>query len=441
VTARVATVSPAAPERQATAHRLDNVLDLVPTPARRPQDYAAIVGSDIVDEAAELARRLAGHRILHVNATAFGGGVVELLASAVPLTTALGLEVDWRVIAGSDPFFEVTKSMHNALQGQAVPWDEAIESTYLDQVRVNAAAWVDDYDIVVIHDPQPAAILGLLAELGGQRPPGLWIWRCHIDLTNHFQPVWNFLRPRVEAYDAAVFTMQDFVPDDLDIGTVRLITPCIDPLAVKNIDLSPEVGRAFLRAFGFDDRRPVLTQVSRFDPWKDPKGVIDAYRMVKEAHPGAQLLLAGSMASDDPEGVHLYTETADHAGDDPDIHLLTNLDGVGAAEINAFQSGSDVVIQKSLREGFGLTVTEGMWKRRPLIGGDVGGIRLQIEDGVSGYLVEGAEACAARATALLDDPALADAMGEAGRERVRTTFTTPHLVRNWLQLMADLAGV
>lgn len=417
------------------------MLDLVPTLVRRPEDYAAIVGRDLVDEVADLAQRLTGQRILHVNATAFGGGVVELLASAVPLTRALGLDVDWRVIAGSAPFFEVTKSMHNALQGQEVPWDAAIEATYRDQVRANASEWIDGYDIVVIHDPQPAAILELLSEMRGGRPPGIWIWRCHIDLSTRFAPVWDFLRPYVEAHDAAVFTMPEFVPDDLEVGTVRLITPCIDPLAVKNVDLTREAGRAFLRAFGLDDRRPVLTQVSRFDPWKDPKGVIDAYRIVKQSHPGVQLLLAGSMASDDPEGVRLYDETSAYAGDDPDVHLLTNLDGVGAAEINAFQTGSEVVIQKSLREGFGLTVTEGMWKRRPLIGGDVGGIRIQIEDGVSGYLVDSAESCAARAVTLLDDPATADAMGEAGREHVRTTFTTPHLVSNWLQLMADLAGV
>ena len=417
------------------------MLDIVSTLARRVDDYESIVGGDLIDETSDLAQRLAGLRILHVNATAFGGGVVELLTSAVPLTKAMGLEVDWRVISGSSSFFEITKSMHNALQGQEVPWDTAIESAYLDQVRANAEAWIDGYDIVVIHDPQPAAILSLLTELRGHQPPGIWIWRCHIDLTTRFPPVWDFLRPHVEAYDAAVFTMPEFVPDDIGVGTVRLIPPCIDPLAVKNIDLRRDVGRAFLRAFGLDDQRPVLTQVSRFDPWKDPKGVIDAYRIVKESHPGVQLLLAGSMASDDPEGVRLYDETGAYAGDDPDVHLLTNLDGVGAAEINAFQTGSEIVIQKSLREGFGLTVTEGMWKRRPLIGGDVGGIRIQIEDGVSGYLVDSAEMCAARATTLLDDPAMAEAMGEAGREHVRTTFTTPHLVRNWLKLTADLAGL
>jgi trehalose synthase len=276
--------------------------------------------------------------------------------------------------------------------------------------------------------------------MGGERPPGTWIWRCHIDLTTRFAPVWDFLRPHVEAHDASVFTMEDFVPGDLESPLVRLITPCIDPLAVKNVDLSREAGLAFLRAFGLDDRRPVLTQVSRFDPWKDPKGVIDAYRLVKGRHPGVQLLLAGSMASDDPEGVRLYDETAEYAGGDPDVHLLTNLDGVGAAEINAFQTGSEVVIQKSLREGFGLTVTEGMWKRRPVIGGNVGGIRLQIENGLSGYLVDSSAECAERILALLDDPDQADAMGVAGRERIRTTYTTPHLVRNWLQLMVDASG-
>jgi trehalose synthase len=413
------------------------MLDLVPVLARRSNDYDAIVGTEVLDEAKELADRLKGSRILHVNATAYGGGVAELLASAVPLTQALGLEVDWRVIEGSEPFFEITKSMHNGLQGQEVPWDGAIEATFLEQSAANAAGWIDGYDIVVIHDPQPAAILRLLTEARGERPPGAWIWRCHIDLTAPYTPVWDFLRPYVEAHDATVFTMQDFVPGDLDSPLTRLIAPCIDPLAVKNIDLTREAGKAFLRAFGLDDRRPVVTQVSRFDPWKDPAGVIDAYRQARQTHPGIQLLLAGSMASDDPEGVRLYAETAAYADGDPDIHLLTNLDGVAAAEINAFQTGSEVVLQKSLREGFGLTVTEGMWKRRPVIGGNVGGIRLQIEDGVSGFLVDSPEEAGRRISELLADPAEADAMGAAGRERVRTTYTTPHLVRDWLQLMVD----
>ena len=416
------------------------MLELVPVLPRRSSDYDEIIGTEVLDEAKELADRLHGKRILHVNATAFGGGVVELLASAVPLTRSLGLEADWRVISGTEAFFEVTKSIHNGLQGQEVPWSDEVEATYLANLEENLAAWPDDYDIVVIHDPQPAAMLLLLSQRSGGRPPGTWIWRCHIDLTSHYAPVWQFLKPFVEAHDASVFTMPEFVPDDLDSPLVRLITPCIDPLAVKNVDLSREVGRAFLRAFGLDDQRPVLTQVSRFDPWKDPRGVIDAYRIVKLSHPNVQLLLAGSMASDDPEGVRLYDDTLEYAAGDRDIHLLTNLDGVGAAEINAFQTGSEVIIQKSLREGFGLTVTEGMWKRRPVIGGNVGGIKHQIEDGVSGYLVNSPEECADHIGSLLANPAAADAVGAAGRERVRSTFTTPHRVRNWLQLMVDLQG-
>lgn len=412
------------------------MLQEVPVRQRTPTDYAPIVGAEVLDEAAALADRLGDRRIVHVNATAFGGGVAELLGSAVPLTRALGLDCDWRIIEGSDPFFEVTKVMHNAIQGKEVSWSSDIEQIYLDQAEANADLWSDDYDIVVIHDPQPAALLSALTRRHGARPPGTWIWRCHIDTTDRYEPVWSFVRGFLDDYDASVFTLPDFVPPDL--APTRIITPCIDPLTPKNIDLTWEIGRGFLRAFGVDPARPVLTQISRYDPWKDPKGVIDAYRMVKQELPDVQLLLVGSMASDDPEGIVLLEETRAHAGADPDIHLLTNLDGVGHADVNAFQTGSDVVVQKSLREGFGLTVTEAMWKRRPVIGGNVGGIRAQIEDGTSGFLVDTVEQCAARALELLGDPDQADQMGRAGREIVRTSFTTPHLVRNWLQLMVDV---
>jgi trehalose synthase len=405
---------------------------------RHPADYGPIVGTEILDEAEELANRLEGRSILHVNATAFGGGVAELLGSFVPLTRALGLDCDWRIIEGSEAFFGVTKVMHNAIQGKEVSWSDEMEQVYLDQAEVNADLWDDDYDIVVIHDPQPAALLSVLTRRRGARPRGAWIWRCHIDTTNRYEPVWAFLRGFLDDYNASVFTLSDFVPADL--APTRIITPCIDPLAQKNIDLTWEIGREFLRAFGVDPARPVLTQISRYDPWKDPKGVIDAYRIVKQEMPEVQLLLVGSMASDDPEGIELLEETRAHAGTDPDIHLLTNLDGVGHADVNAFQTGSDVVLQKSLREGFGLTVTEAMWKRRPVIGGNVGGIRAQIEDGTSGYLVDTVEQCAARTLELLGDPDQADRMGRAGREVVRSSFTTPHLVRNWLQLMVDVVG-
>lgn len=371
-----------------------------------------------------------------MNSTNFGGGVAELLFTQIALLNDLGVQTDWQVIHGHEEFFTVTKAVHNALQGAEVPWTEHMEQVYLDQCRENAAEWAEGYDYVIIHDPQPAAILSVLEE--GDRRKGKWVWRCHIDLSNSFAPVWDFYAGHVSRYDAAVFTMEEFVRPGLTGPGLFIVPPSIDPLSTKNCWIDPDSTFEVLARYGVDRTRPIMTQVSRFDPWKDPIGVIHAYRIVKESVPDLQLVMIASMAHDDPEGWHYLELTESHREDDPDISLLSNLQGVGNLEVNAFQRASTVVIQKSIREGFGLVVAEGMWKERPVVAGDTGGIRLQIEDGVSGYLVGSPEECARRVLELIGDAPLRAEMGRAAKERVRDQFLTPRELEDYLRMLATL---
>ena len=398
-------------------------------------DYAPVVGEDVIAELERLAKPLQGARVVHISSTAYGGGVAEMLHTLVPLMRNVGLDAEWRIISGNDEFFGVTKAMHNALQGMGLELTPAMRAAYLHSNVDNAVYFEDDFDFVIVHDPQPAPLRRLSSGHDGK-----WIWRCHIDLTAANPEYWNFLRPYVEAYDAAIFTMQQYVKQDLRIGKIALVPPAIDPLSPKNAPMTDEDSRRVVQMYGVDPDRPSLVQVSRFDPWKDPLGVIDVYRGVKKEFPDVQLVMVGSMAHDDPEGMEYYQRTKDYAEEDPDIHLLSNLDGVGNVEVNAFQRTATVVLQKSLREGFGLTVAEGLWKNKPVIGGNVGGIPLQIQEGVTGYLVSSVEECTERVLELMRHPDLSTAMGERGHEEVRQKFLSTANLRNYLNLFNDLAG-
>jgi trehalose synthase len=413
------------------------VLPLVPVQPKHVADYAEAAGEEAVERLRAAAEPLRGSRLLQVNSTAFGGGVAELLHTHVPLLNDLGIETAWAVIEGSDDFFAVTKSVHNALQGGEQQLTDTMQKIYWERIRANAEQLPRDFDFVLIHDPQPAALLSVLEQDGGRS--GRWLWRCHIDLSATYRPVWEFFEPLVNRFDAAIFTAEDFVQPGVATTETVLIPPSIDPLSFKNVDMRQASVLDIVGALGIDPRRPLITQVSRFDPWKDPLGVIDAYRLVRKEIPEVQLVMIGSLANDDPEGMRYLELTAEHAGDDPDVHLLTNLDGVGDQAVNAVQRQADVVIQKSLREGFGLVVTEGMWKGKAVVGGDVGGIRMQIEDGVTGFLVNGAPECAAAIGRLLADPSLRDAMGRAGRDRVRERFLVTRELEDHLRLMATFA--
>ena len=398
-------------------------------------DYASIVGRSLAEEIRTLAEPLRGKRMLHLSATAFGGGVAEIQYTLIPLLNDVGIEAEWRVIHGRDEFFDVTKAIHNGLQGNPQSLTEDQKDVFMRYNRLNADELedADEWDLIVVHDPQPAAIRSMLTTT---RPR--WVWRCHIDLSAPNPDVLEFLLPSISSYDASIFHMHDYVPSAAGLTGAVIWPPAIDPLAPKNMALAPEDAAYIVDQFGIDANRPMLLQVSRFDPWKDPLGVIQAYHEVKSLHPGMQLALVGSMAHDDPEGWEFYNQTVEFAGDDPDVHILNNFNNVGSIEVNAFQSQSDVLIQKSTREGFGLTVTEAIWKGRPFIGGNVGGIPLQVEDGVSGYLVDSVEACAARTLDILRDPALGKALGRRGKEHVRKHFLTPRYLRDYLRIFTEL---
>ncbi|MEW6058663.1 MAG: glycosyltransferase [Actinomycetota bacterium] len=413
------------------------MLPIVPLGDKRVDDYTEAAGPEAVERLRKAADPLAGARVLHVNSTAFGGGVAELLHTQLPLMDDLGLDVAWAVVEGSDEYFHVTKSVHNALQGAEIPWSGRMREIYWDRIRTNASRLTERFDFVFIHDPQPAAILSVIEDEG--RRFGRWLWRCHIDLSTPFEPVWEFFEPLVDRFDAAIFTMEEYARPGLGRPVLAFIPPSIDPLSPKNSPVPDEAVRGVLSGYGIDPDRPIIAQVSRFDPWKDPLGVIDAYRLARHVVPGLQLIMAGSLASDDPEGMRYLDLTEEHRRGDPDIHLLTNLQQVGNLEINAFQRAAEAIVQKSIREGFGLVVAEGMWKRKPVVGGNVGGIRLQIEDGRSGYLVDSVETCARRIVELLRDADLRERLGAAGRERVRRRFLTPREVEDYLHLMSKLA--
>ena len=356
----------------------------------------------------------------------------EILYTLVPLMIDVGLECEWHVIYGREEFFNATKVMHNALQGNPDDLSDQQWEIWQRYNEINARELASGWDVVIVHDPQPAALASLVPDKSRR-----WVWRCHIDLSTPNPSTLGRLVPYLEPYPAAVFHMPKYVPSGMD-GRAHIIPPAIDPLAPKNMAFSPEDAVYICEQFGIDVDRPLLCQVSRFDPWKDPLGVIDAYRIVKAEMPDVQLALVGSMATDDPEGWDYFNATVAHADGDPDIHILNNQNNVGAIEVNAFQSHCDVVIQKSTREGFGLTVTEAIWKGRPLIGGAVGGIPLQVSDGETGFLVSSVDECAQRSLEILADPGLGKRLGRAGKEAVRKQFLMPRLLRDWLALFEQL---
>lgn len=402
---------------------------------KRLQDYKGIIGEEALNRILEKAERVKGATFANVNSTSFGGGVAEILHNLVPLMRDVGLDARWFVIEGTDEFFNVTKSFHNALQGnKGLRLTEDMKHLYIETNRKNAGdVDLGSFDYVLIHDPQPAPLIEFYEK---KRP---WIWRCHIDLSDPNMEFWKFLRRFVEKYDAYIFHMEEYVQSDLEGDKVVIMPPSIDPLSEKNMELSETEILRTLERFDVDPDRPILTQVARFDPWKGVFDVIDVYRKVKEKIPDVQLLLVGVMAHDDPEGWVYFEKTLRKIGEDYDVKVLTNLNGVHAREVNAFQRASDVVLQMSIREGFGLTVTEAMWKEKPVIGRAVGGIKLQIVDGETGFLIKDVNEAAEKAIYLIKHPEVARGMGRKAKERVKGNFIiTKHLER-YLDLLAKLS--
>jgi trehalose synthase len=405
---------------------------------REIDDFRGVVSNNVINGLQRLAWEQQGLRVLHINATEYGGGVAEVLLAQIPLLDDLGLQAQWAVIDADEQFFEITKSMHNGFQGnKEIPWGAEQEEYYVRVLEQNLASMPGRFDVCVVHDPQPVA-LPLLLGANRAEIASHWVWRCHIDCADPHPEIWRFAQGFLEPYDAYVFTMKEFVQPDVPAERVVISPPSIDPTSPKNSALEPTTVIDLCRQYHIDPRRPLIAQVSRFDPWKDPRGVIQAYRVVKEKIPDVQLLLAGSLAHDDPEGMRLYEELLHDRDDDRDLFILSNVQQVGNTTINAFQREADVVIQKSIREGFGLTVSEAAWKAKPVVGGRAGGITLQVQDNRTGYLVDSVEECAARTLELLEDRDRAVAMGEAGRELVRDSFLTTRELGDWLKLFADL---
>jgi len=402
-----------------------------PPPPPRLDDYEPIIGKPELDDLRFLARQLRGKTVKMVNSTAVGGGVAEMLNRLIPLLNELEVPTKWEVITGGNDFFEVTKGFHNALHGGEYLVSQAVKDIFLMYNEQNRQRMEFVEDLFVIHDPQPAALIR-----SKDRNRGRWVWRCHIDLSNPNPDVWGFLRPFVDQYDAAVFSSPAFsrqlaVPQ-------YLFYPCIDPLSEKNKELDESVVAKVCEDFGIDRSRPIISQISRFDRLKDPVGVIQAYKLAKK-YVDCQLVLAGGGASDDPEGAAVLQEVLDEAGDDPDVIIL-NLPPWSAIEINALQRASTIVIQKSLKEGFGLTVTEGLWKGKPVIAGAVGGIPTQVIHKLTGVLVHSVEGCAYQIRYLLTHPEYAGQLGKNGREHVKENFLMTTNVKRWLLLFQILLG-
>ncbi len=395
----------------------------------RLSDYEPVMGADEIGEIRRLAGYLRGARVQHVNSTAVGGGVAEILARLVPLMRDLGLDARWDVFEGNPEFFRVTKAFHNALHGASERIVPEMFRTFQEATDQNLAMVRSDADFFAIHDPQPIGLVQRRDDTAAK-----WVWRCHIDVAEADVSVWGFLRPFVERYDGAVFHLPEYAKE-LSISQF-LVTPAIDPLHEKNIPLPPEEIAATLRRYDIDPRRPIVLQVSRFDRLKDPVGVIQAWRMARRMV-DCQLVLAGGSASDDPEGMQVLAEVHEAADRDPDAHVL-DLPPDAHRTINALQRGATVIVQKSLREGFGLVVTEAMWKGKPVVGGAVGGIRKQIIQGSTGFLVSSVEGCAFRIRQLLGNPGLARRLGENAQEHVRQSYLTPTYLKNWLLVLLAL---
>ncbi len=410
-----------------------NDLQLVECPPKKLDDYKELV-PEVVARVRELAEPLKGLRVVHINATAVGGGVAEMLRSDVSLQQDIGLDAKWYVIPPDDQFFEVTKNIHNLMQGKEGALTPEQEKIYIDYNNKLAGLLAEvKTDILVIHDPQPAAAITFM---NGSKPK-FTIWRSHIDTSTPNTTTWDFLQPFMLSYDQFVFTLPEYANHNLPKDKLNIITPVIDPLSEKNIAMPKEEAKEYIKQFGIDPQKPLITQVSRLDPWKDPIGVIEAYKLAKKDVPDLQLALVAQMASDDPEGEVIKKQVEDYLQGEEGVFLLVNLPDNDRA-VNAFQVASDIVLQKSLKEGFGLTITEAMYKGAVMIGGNVGGIKIQIENGVNGFLVDSMAETAQRIVELLGNPQLREKISKAAIQSVKERYLLPHMLVKQLEVFSKI---
>ena len=393
------------------------------------EDYRPIVGDDVISEIYRLARPLYGKKVLHINSTYYGGGVAEILYSLVPLLNAAGVDADWRTLRGAPEFFNITKKFHNAIQGESIRMTDIKAALYIENNQDFASYCKIDADCVVIHDPQPLPLIRFYK----RRQP--WIWRCHVDLTHPNEELSQFLKGYILAYDSIVVSDEQYVRRDLPMD-YTIIEPAIDPLSSKNREIPDDLIDRTLQKYGIPTDKPIITQISRFDKWKDPDNVINAYKMVRRES-DCRLVLCGSMATDDPEGWEIYNKTRESAGsmlDTKDIILLTIEDNI---LVNALQTQAAVVIQKSIREGFGLTVTEALWKAKPVVASNVGGIPRQVINNQTGFLVDplDIQGLAEMIVSILKHPHVGRQLGANGKEHVRKNFLITRHVIDDLKLL------
>jgi trehalose synthase len=396
--------------------------------------YADVVGKDAINEIKELVDRLDCAKIAHVSSTRTGGGVAEILQNLVPLANSTGLVVKWHTMKDPPPeFFDITKKIHNALQGMNISLKKSMKNLYINYNKEYASDLNLDSDVVFIHDPQPAPLIDFV-----DRSNKKFLWRCHIDITDANLKYWKYIKNFIKKYDVLIFSLDKYIRDDVSQKRIYIVSPTIDPLSEKNKQISPSEVLNVIKRFGINAEEPIITQVARFDYWKDPLGVIDCYKLIKRKIPNVQLLLIGSMPQDDPEGKEWYEKTIKKAKGEKGIHILTDLDGVRDLEVNAFQRASNVVIQKSIREGFGLSVTEALWKGTPVVATRAGGIPLQVIDGVTGFLIDDINDAAEKITYLIKHQYFAKMLGMEGREHVRRNFLITRHLRDYIKIHLEI---
>ncbi|MFH1575481.1 MAG: glycosyltransferase [Candidatus Nealsonbacteria bacterium] len=413
------------------------MLQLVQNPTVQLSAYDNLVSKELLEEIEQISSSLKGLRVFHVNATPRGGGVAEILKSMVPLMNDVGLKADWYTIPPSSSFFDVTKKMHNALQGGDYKFPFEDRKEYMFHMAKTAELMRDmKPDIWLIHDPQPAGVVQFL--------PNFYpaISHIHIDLTSPNREVWEFMTGFLECYDKVVLSSEDFIKKEIKEKVV-IFSPALNVLNFKNNPLPLKEAKEILRNFDINPEKPLMTQVSRFDPWKDPLGVIDAYYLARKKIPDLQLAMVGLIeAKDDPEAKLVYEKVKEKAANDPNIFLFADPGRLGNLEVdvfvNAMQVASDVILQKSIREGFGMTVCEAMWKQKPVIGGNVGGIKLQIKDGLNGFLISSSSEAAERTVQLIQNPLLAQKMGQEAKKSVGENFLMLRLLRDYLKLFKEI---
>ncbi len=418
------------------------MLILVKTPIQKLEKYKSIISNSLYREINNLAKELQSLKVVHVNSTPRGGGVAEVLKSLIPLMKGIGIKAEWYVVPPGRKFFGLTKEIHNTLQGKKVFLNSDFQKCYQIYTKRFARLMLDmKADVWVFHDPQPAGIIQFLPD-SGFHPI---ISRIHIDTSSPNLEAWKFIKKFLIKYDKIIFSIKEFVPKDIPKEKIVIFPPAIDPLVEKNRPISLPSARGILESFGINPKKPLISQISRFDPWKDPIGVIKTYRFAKKKIPDLQLALVGLfLAYDDPEAMKVFDMVKKEAKGDKDIFLFSNPDELGSLKVdrfvNAFQQGSDIILQKSIREGFGLTVSEAMWKQKPVIAGNVGGIKLQIRDGQNGFLVSNSQQAAERIIELIRNPGLAKRIGKKAKASVQKKFLMPRLLRDYLRLFQQVTA-